>query len=318
MARFATADTFELPEKSVELLPFRFERRAKDYLVANMVGDFVPLTFDEFSRFSELRVKPGDTLYEKLYAAHLITRQGQEAQQQLLALRLRSRMSFLRHVTPLHLFVVTLRCEHSCPYCQVSRQSSDRSRYDMSEDTAHRALQIAIQSPSKHIKIEFQGGEPLLNFSLIEKIVLAVKAARSDKKVDFVIASNLALLTDGHLAFCKSHDVLLSTSLDGPADLHNKNRPRPGGNSHELAVKGIKRAQEYLGKDRISALMTTTERSLGRVTEIIDEYRRLDLTAFSYARFLLTALRSKQNNFSGTMRNNGWTFTSGGFGKYSL
>ena len=142
MARFATADAFELPEKSVELLPFRFERRVKDYLVANMVGDFVPLTFDEFSRFSELRIKPGDTLYEKLYAAHLITRQGQEAQQQLLALRLRSRMSFLRHVTPLHLFVVTLRCEHSCPYCQVSRQSSDRSRYDMSEDTAHRAIPL--------------------------------------------------------------------------------------------------------------------------------------------------------------------------------
>jgi uncharacterized protein len=277
MARFATADAFELPEKSVELLPFRFERRAKDYLVANMVGDFVPLTFDEFSRFSELRIKPGDTLYEKLYAAHLITRQGQEAQQQLLALRLRSRMSFLRHVTPLHLFVVTLRCEHSCPYCQVSRQSSDRSRYDMSEDTAHRALQIAIQSPSKHIKIEFQGGEPLLNFPLIERIVLAAKAARSDKKIDFVIASNLALLTDEHLAFCKSHDVLLSTSLDGPADLHNKNRPRPGGNSHELAVKGIKRAQEYLGTDRISALMTTTERSLDRVTDIIDEYLRLGL-----------------------------------------
>jgi uncharacterized protein len=117
----------------------------------------------------------------------------------------------------------------------------------------------------------------LLNFSLIERIVLAAKTAVSGKKIDFVIASNLALLTDEHLAFCKSHDVLLSTSLDGPADLHNKNRPRPGGNSHELAVKGIKRAQEFLGKDRVSALMTTTERSLSRVTEIIDEYLRLGL-----------------------------------------
>ena len=277
MARFAAADAFELPEKRLQLLPFRFERRAGDYLVSNMVGDFVSLTSDEFGRLSELRVKPGDSLYEKLYAANLLTREGQLAQQQLLALRLRSRMSFLRHITPLHLFVVTLRCEHSCPYCQVSRQSTDRSRYDMSVDTAHRALQIALQSPSKHIKIEFQGGEPLLNFPLIEKIVLAVKSAGSDKKIDFVIASNLALLTDDHLVFCKSHNVLLSTSLDGPSDLHNKNRPRPGGNSHELAVKGIKRAQEFLGRDHVSALMTTTERSLSRVTDIIDEYLRLGL-----------------------------------------
>src|SRR5215475_6394912 len=104
-----------------------------------------------------------------------------------------------------------------------------------------------------------------------------MSATKSGKKLDFVIASNLALLTDEHLAFCKAHDVLLSTSLDGPADLHNKNRPRPGGNSHELVVRGIKRAQEFLGGDRVSALMTTTERSLSRVTEIIDEYLRLGL-----------------------------------------
>src|SRR5207245_5298108 len=112
-----------------------------------------------------------------------------------------------------------------------------------------------------------------------EKIVLTAKAAAPAirKNLDFVIASNLALLTDEHLAFCKAHDVLLSTSLDGPADLHNKNRPRPGGNSHELAVKGIRRAQEILGPDRVGALMTTTERSLDRVEEIVDEYLRLGL-----------------------------------------
>jgi uncharacterized protein len=279
MARFQTVDAFELPEQRLEHLPFRFERRTEDYLVSNMVGDFVALSHDEFDRLANLRIAPGDELYEKAYAAHLITRQGQKAQHQILALRLRSRMAFLRRITPLHLFVVTLRCEHSCPYCQVSRQSTDRSRYDMSEETAHRALKIALDSPSARIKIEFQGGEPLLNFDLIEKIVLAAKTAApaSGKRLDFVIASNLALLTDEHLAFCKAHGVLLSTSLDGPADLHNKNRPRPGHNSHELAVKGIRRAQEVLGQDRVGALMTTTESSLGRVEEIIDEYLRLGL-----------------------------------------
>jgi uncharacterized protein len=149
----------------------------------------------------------------------------------------------------------------------------------MTEETAQRALQIALDSPSDRIKIEFQGGEPLLNFGLIQKIVLAAKAAgpAAGKSIDFVIASNLALLTDEHLAFCKAYDVLLSTSLDGPADLHNKNRPRPGGNSHELAVRGIKRAKEVLGTDRVGALMTTTENSLGRVEEVVDEYIRLGL-----------------------------------------
>jgi His-Xaa-Ser system radical SAM maturase HxsB len=149
----------------------------------------------------------------------------------------------------------------------------------MSEETAERALAIALESPAPRIKIEFQGGEPLLNFPLITKIVANAKLAapRAGKHVEFVIASNLALLTDDILAFCKANGVLLSTSLDGPADLHNRNRPRPGGNSYELAVKGIRAAQRVLGADRVSALMTTTERSLDRVEEIIDEYVALGL-----------------------------------------
>src|SRR5262245_19026817 len=138
MARFSSPNAFEAREKHVLHLPFRFERRTDGYLVSNMVGDFVSLTHEEFDRLATLRVTSGDRLYEKVYAAHLITRPGQRAQHQLLALRLRTRMGFLRQMTPLHLFVVTLRCEHSYPYCQVSRQSTDRSRYDMSEETAGR------------------------------------------------------------------------------------------------------------------------------------------------------------------------------------
>ena len=279
MARFQPVEAFHPAEDTLELLPFRFERTERHYLVSNMVGDFVRLSSDELTRIVDLRVRPGDGLYEKAYAAHLISGADQKAQRQLLAFRLRSRLAFLRETTPLHIFVVTLRCEHSCPYCQVSRQSTDRSRFDMSEETARRALDIAFESPAKRIKIEFQGGEPLLNFPLISTIVSAAKtkAATAGKKVDFVIASNLALLDDAILAFCKANDVLLSTSLDGPADLHNKNRPRPGGNSHELATKGIRRAQAVLGPERVGALMTTTEASLDRVEDIVDEYLRLNL-----------------------------------------
>jgi His-Xaa-Ser system radical SAM maturase HxsB len=280
MARFATPEAFTSPSSEISLLPFNLQRTGSgQYLVANLVGDFIRLTEDEITRLVDLTVRPGDGLYEKAYAAHLLTYADQKSQLQILALRLRSRMSFLRQVTPLHAFVVTLRCEHSCGYCQVSRQSANRSRFDMSEETASRALDIAFQSYTPRIKIEFQGGEPLLNFPLIKTIVSQAKR-RSEvikKRVDFVIASNLALLDEAVLEFCKSNDVLLSTSLDGPADLHNKNRPRPGNNSYELAVEGIRRAQRVLGHDRVGALMTTTKASLNRVDDIIDEYLKLDL-----------------------------------------
>jgi len=281
MTGFAPAEAFA-PSGPAELalLPLRFERLSPErYLVANTVGDYLILARNELERIADLDVKPGDGLYEKAYSRNLIGRKGGSGQLQLIALRMRSRMAFLSEPTALHLFVVTLRCEHSCPYCQVSRCSADKTRYDMSEETAMRALAIALSAPPKKLKLEFQGGEPLLNFALVEKIVSAAEeqAPRSGKQVEFVIATNLALLTDEILAFCKQHGILLSTSLDGPQDLHNRNRPRPGANSHQLAVAGIRRSQETLGRDRVGALMTTTEASLDRPEEIVDEYLRLGL-----------------------------------------
>ncbi len=172
------------------------------------------------------------------------------------------------------MFVVTLRCEHSCPYCQVSRQSDDRIAYDMSTETADRAIDFTFRGPSRYIKIEFQGGEPLLNFDLVEYIVWKAEERNNveGRNLQFVIATNLALVNDEILKFCQEHDIYISTSLDGPRELHNMNRPRPGKNSYELTIEGINRVRSALGPDKISALMTTTSRSLTLAKEIIDEY----------------------------------------------
>jgi sulfatase maturation enzyme AslB (radical SAM superfamily) len=159
MARFLPPETFRAAAEDLSLLPFNFERAgAGQYLVANLVGDFVRLTEDELHRLIDLQVRPGDGLYERAYAAHLVTGTNQKAQRQLLAARLRSRMSFLQQTTPLHIFVVTLRCEHSCPYCQVSRQSTDRSRFDMSEETAMRALDLLSPAPRLASRLSFKVG----------------------------------------------------------------------------------------------------------------------------------------------------------------
>jgi His-Xaa-Ser system radical SAM maturase HxsB len=280
VSKFQPAEAFQPNASDLQLLPFRFERLGTDrFVVSNMAGDMTFMSAAELGRLVDLEIEPGDGLYERAFEKLLVAGKGQRSQAQLLALRLRSRMGFLQHPSQLHIFVVTLRCEHSCPYCQVSRRSADRERYDMSLETAMRGLDVALSTPSPHVKIEFQGGEPLLNFELIRTVVpeARARAATAGKHVEFVITSNLALLTDEVLDFCRDHDVMLSTSLDGPAALHNRNRPRPGGNSHELAVDGIRRAQAALGRDRIGALMTTTQASLDQVEAIVDQYLALDL-----------------------------------------
>ncbi|MGZ3762996.1 MAG: His-Xaa-Ser system radical SAM maturase HxsB, partial [Mucilaginibacter sp.] len=162
----------------------------------------------------------------------------------------------------------------TCQYRQVSRQTDDRHAFDMSEETADKALDLVFKSPSPTIKIEFQGGEPLLNFKLIQYIVATAKSKNVSHKKDlrFVITTNLSLLTDEVLAFCVEHSICLSTSLDGPEELHNANRPRPGKNGFQLTIDGIKKAQAVLGRENIGALMTTTEKSLPVVKSIIDTY----------------------------------------------
>lgn len=157
MAGFRGAAAFA-PTTDLQLLPLRFERlRADRYFVSNIVGEGLILNREQLDRVVFLDLSPGDGLYERAFEKLFVSVKGQRSQLQLLALRLRSRMAFLQQPTALHIFVVTLRCEHSCPYCQVSRRSVDRDRFDMSEETARRALHIALASPSPTIKIEFSG-----------------------------------------------------------------------------------------------------------------------------------------------------------------
>ncbi|MEE8114786.1 MAG: His-Xaa-Ser system radical SAM maturase HxsB, partial [Nitrososphaerales archaeon] len=236
----------------------------------------IVLPREELHRFLRTQLPMHSRLYNDLKAKHFVIDEDSSIALELLAAKYRTKQSHLANFTALHMFVVTLRCEHSCPYCQVSRQSEDKSAFDMTEEMADRAIDFLFHSPSRSLKVEFQGGETLLNFPLIQYIVDQVERRNQneDREIQFVIATNLALITDPVLQYCLEHDIYISTSLDGPRELHNKNRPRPGRDSYERVVDGIRRVREFLGPHKVSALMTTTVESLSQPFEIIDEYLR--------------------------------------------
>jgi uncharacterized protein len=274
--RFLPLSHFRESESSgYKLLPFRFtaldDRR---YVLSNLVGDYMLATTDELQAIVHHGIPAGSDLYDQLRSKHFIYDADSAVAHELLGLKYRTKLSGLARFTALHMFVVTLRCDYSCQYCQVSRQTEDRSSYDMSAEIAKKSIDLTFQSPSPFIKIEFQGGEPLLNFELIKSIVCAAEErnAAERRQLQFVIASNLTHLSEEIFAFCADHEIYFSTSLDGPSDLHNSNRPRPGRNGYALTIDGIRQIQGRLGTTRVSALMTTTERSLSRVRDIVDEY----------------------------------------------
>lgn len=274
--RFTALDEYARgADDSYSLLPLRFlpldDTRV---IVTNFADEFIVLTRDQLADTIGKRLKTNSRLYDELKSKHFVLDAESSIALELLAAKHRTKRAQIANFTSLHLFVVTLRCDHSCPYCQVSRQSEDRAAFDMTEAMADAGIEFMFRSPSPTLKVEFQGGESLLNFSLIEYIVNAVKRRNvvAQRDIQFVIATNLSPLNDHHLDFCAQHDILISTSLDGPKALHNANRPRPGKDSHERTIAGIRRVREVLGPHSISALMTTTAASLDQPEAIIDEY----------------------------------------------
>jgi len=259
-----------------QLLPFRFAPLDGGRVLAtNIAGEYLVTDRENLTQLIHHQLNPNSDAYRKFRLKSFLTDDATSFALETLPIKIASRMAALPRFTGLHMFVVTLRCEHSCPYCQVSRQSENKVDFDMTIAIADKAIDVMFKSPSPDLKVEFQGGEPLLNFPLIQYIVHKIKELNEQiyrKKISFVIATNLALLSDEILEFCAQHNIDISTSLDGPMDLHNANRPRPGGNSYQLTIDGITKVRKALGPDKVSALMTTTISSLPRVKDIIDEY----------------------------------------------
>lgn len=276
---FKPISFYSKADNSYQLLPFRFTALDdKRVVMTNMAGEFYITERDVVADLVHHRLQIDSAVYLDLRTRGFLTDSKTKSALKILPIKIRSRLSNLPTFTSLHLFVVTLRCEHSCPYCQVSRQSESKIDFDMTEEIADKSIDLMFQSPSNNLKIEFQGGEPLLNFPLIKYVVekcIARNISDSNRQLNFVITTNLALISDEIIEFCRLHKVDISTSLDGPRDLHNKNRPRPGNNSYELTVEGIRKLRRIMGPGCVSALMTTTNHSLKRVKDIIDEYVKL-------------------------------------------
>src|SRR3989442_5347793 len=95
-----------------------------------------------------------DPAYVELRSRQFLVDGSTSIAKDLLAIKVRSRYARLADFTSLQIFVVTLRCEHSCLYCQVSRQSEDKVKFDMTVADAMTALNLALRSPSAHLTID--------------------------------------------------------------------------------------------------------------------------------------------------------------------
>ncbi len=136
---------------------------------------------------------------------------------------------------------VTEKCNFSCRYCFVAPNS--RRNLAMSLETAKQAVRLIYASSEDRVAIRFFGGEPLLNFELIEEVVsYAEKLMHSaGKSISFNIFTNGALLRPEHVDFFEKHPFTVFLSIDGTEDTHDKLRPfRGGAGSYRLVSQKAK------------------------------------------------------------------------------
>jgi His-Xaa-Ser system radical SAM maturase HxsB len=247
----------------------------------NEVGDYLIGPIGTSRLIVDRKLQPSNPLYADLVSSFFISPTPVPDLIDVLATRYRTKKSFLDSFTRLHIFVMTLRCNQTCHYCQVSRQSEDRIEYDISFKDLDRSIQLMFFSPSRDLTVEFQGGEPLLAFDKVKYGVERINEINKtqNKNITFVLCTNLLNMSQDVLDFCAEHRILISTSLDGPEYVHNSNRLSAGYNTYEQVTSNIKKCRELLGYDRVSALMTTPSFSLRYPIEIIDEYRRQGFTS---------------------------------------
>lgn len=263
---------------SYHLLPFTFTRISGKEVLVNELGDILISPNGTVAKIVN-REPISDELLKSLFANFFISDTLIPELNDVYTQRLREKKRFLDAFTALHIFVLTLRCNQNCVYCQASSVNESCAAVTMSKHTMKRSVELMFRSPSEYLTMEFQGGEPSLEPDLLRYgIECAEEINKTEKRnINYVLCTNCVNLTDEVLDICKQYKVLISSSLDGPAFLHNTNRGKK--DSYEKVVAGFEKARAALGVDQVSALMTTSELALDYPCEIIDEYSRLGFTS---------------------------------------
>lgn len=254
-------------------------------LLTNDFGRWLMLDKPDFERFAKGGLDPAEPLRAELASRGFLRDSLDFPELAASFLKLTS----FRHIPgpSLHMIVVTLRCNQKCRYCHSSVVDPSRTDTDMDLETAKRTVDFIFATPNPSICIEFQGGEPLLNWPVVKFIVeyAQAKAKASNRRLLLALVNNFTLMSDERLAYLMDKGVSICTSLDGPADLHDRNRPLLGsGEAQSKVVAWLKRIvatceaePEQRRLYRPSALMTTTRFSLTRGREIVDLYSELGM-----------------------------------------
>ena len=175
--------------------------------------------------------------------------------------------------------ILTSDCNLRCSYCF----ERDEQPFDMSDEVAFTAVDFLI-STSRHIKdltILLFGGEPMMRFDLIQRIIPYAdnKAKKAGKTISWDMTTNGTLIDEDRAKWMAQHKVKYLLSLDGAKEDHDRYRKFPDGtSSYGLIMERLPMLKSY--QPWMGTKMSVTPEATLRLRENLHELWRQGINQF--------------------------------------
>lgn len=163
---------------------------------------------------------------------------------------------------------ITPLCNLGCVYCFEKDCNRQKQSSNMPNDIAFMSVNFLIDQLNRDTNnrkglITFFGGEPVLNWNLIEETVLYTKNTNKSykRKIIFEIVTNGVLLDKQKIDFLNRNRFLINISIDSYLDkIHDKLRPTKKGEG--TFCKILNNIRLFKEKDQIAIRATLTKKNL--------------------------------------------------------
>ena len=143
-------------------------------------------------------------------------------------------------------------CNLNCSYCFASQGKYQGERAIMSYEVGKRAFDFLIENSGtrRNLEVDFFGGEPLMNWNVVKKLVAYARSIEKEhnKNFRFTLTTNGMLIDDEVIDFLNEEMSNVVLSLDGRPEVHDRFRKDYAGRgSYETIVPKFKRLVEARG-----------------------------------------------------------------------
>lgn len=160
---------------------------------------------------------------------------------------------YLSHKLHFLMLQITQKCNFRCKYCHFSGEESGYHSHNFSSinwDTAKKAIDFfgARCRDAKDISVIFYGGEPLLEKSLLHKCIEYCNDMFEGKNLNYHLTTNAELLDVATAQYLIDNNVKITVSLDGPKDIHNRNRKHAsdGSGTFDIVYENLVRIKQQI------------------------------------------------------------------------